>query len=119
VEPRVKGTSYYPYFLAITGAPPSEVAKQLEDEDLRKLFEEKEAFGMYSQKDYEGALKRINLVGKEDFNYPSARMLEAFIHEDKGDKGQALNIYNELIKDYPNSYFARIARSRLLILERD
>ena len=119
VEQKIKGTPYYAYFLAITGAEPSEVVKHLEDDDLRKLFVEKDAFGVYSEKKYEEALKELSQINEEDFNYPSALMLRAFVYEDRGEKKQALSLYEELVKDYPNSYFARIAKARSLMLGKD
>ena len=116
VEPKVKGTPLYPYFLSLTGASPSDIVAHLKDEDLKKLFSEKEAFAYYVQKKYDRALNKLSLIGKGDFNYPSALLLKAFVYEDKGEKKEALSLYGDIIKSYAGSYFARIARARLYTL---
>ncbi|RLJ69914.1 putative negative regulator of RcsB-dependent stress response [Hydrogenivirga caldilitoris] len=117
VEQKVKGTPYYPYFLAITSGETSQMLDSVEDPDVKKLFIEKASFLLYSKKKYEEALGKLSHIGKEDFNYPSATLLRAFIYEAKGDKEGALKLYKELIKDYPDTYFARISRAQLYSLE--
>ncbi|WP_457601438.1 hypothetical protein [Hydrogenivirga sp.] len=119
VEDRVRGTPYYAYFLALTGASPSEVLKHIHDEDLSKLFKEKEAFLLYEGKKYKEALSKLATIKKEDFNYPSALLLRSFSHEELEEKDRAVALYEEIIENYKGSYFARIALARLLYLKGD
>ncbi len=117
VRDKVKGTPYYVYFLSLTSDNPSEIIKHLGDEELRKLFLEKEAFNLYRKKKYAKALEKLQTVDKGSFNYPSALLLKAFIYEAQNRKKEAKSIYEELIKDFGKTYFGRIAYGRFLLLK--
>ena len=116
VEPKVKGTPYYPYFLAIKGEKPSLVRKFIEDEEVKKLFLEKEAYTLYEGKKYEESLKKLSSITEKDFNHPSAILLRAFIEESKGNVDKARELYEGLRAKFGNTYFSNIAYGRLLML---
>ncbi len=116
VEERIKGSPYYPYFLALVGEKPSEIARFLKDGDLRSLFLEKEAYLLYSKKKYRDSIALLERVKKEYFNYPSALLLRAFNFEATGENEKALKIYEELSRYYGETYFGRIAIGRMLSL---
>jgi len=113
-EEKLKGTELYTYFLALTGREASEIVNLLKDKDLRSLYLEREAFTLYSKKDYDRSLSFLEKVDKERFNYPSALLLKAFDLEAKGDREGAKDIYRTLEKEYPETYFGRIASAFLL-----
>lgn len=117
VEPQVKSTPFYPYLLAASGKSASQVAKHLEDKDLKSLFLEKEAYELYEEKKYEEALSKLKAIKEESFNYPSSLMLKAFIYEVQGKEEEAKKTYSILRDKYAGSYFSRIAYARLLSLE--
>lgn len=114
-EKKLKGTELYPYFLALGGGSASEIANLLKDKDLKSLYLEREAFTLYSKKEYDRSLSILEKVDKEHFNYPSALLLKAFDLEGKGDRKSALEVYKTLQKDYPETYFGKIASAFLLL----
>ncbi len=117
VEDKVRGTPYYPYFLALIGADPSLIAKELGEEDLKKLYIERKAYVDYSSGKLEEALKDLSHIKKGDFNYISANLLRAFVYEKIGNKKEALRIYEELSKEYGDTYFGKIALTRIYTLK--
>jgi len=114
---KVKDTPFAPYALLITDGSPKEIAKHLKDEDMRKLFLEKNAFELYSAGSQETALGIVDAINRKDFNYPSALLLKAIIHESLGETETARKLYEELYSSYGDLYFGRIAYARLLLLE--
>ncbi len=90
---------------------------KLEDEHLKKLFLEKEAFLLYREGKLNEALDKLSGIKNKDFNYPSALILKGFIYEAKGDTERAEEIYKRVLAKYPVSYFGKLANTRLTILE--
>ncbi len=117
VELKVKGTPYYPYFLAVSGGKAQEVLKNLKDENLKKLYLEKTAFELYKEGKKEDSLNKLNSITEKDFNYPSALLLKAQINDLSGKTKEAKKLYEEIVEKYSNTYFARIATARLLELQ--
>ncbi len=116
---KVKNTPYMLYFLVLTQDDPEEIARLLQDTELKKLFLEKSAYRIYKSGDPSTALQRLNTVSKEDFSYPSAMLLKAIVHESTGDLESARGIYSELSNSYGDTYFGRVAYARLLSLKRE
>ena len=117
LERKLKGTPLYPYFLIISGDDPSKAIPYVDDEQLGSLLRERKAYTLYKEKNYTDALNSLESIDKEKFNYPSALLLKAFTLQAKGDVKGAKEIYNQLSKDYKDTYFGRIAYGFLLSLK--
>ncbi len=102
------------YLLALKDENPRRILSLLEEEDLKKLFLEKEAFRLLKEGKAKIALSKLGAIKKEDFNYPSALLLKAFIKKAQGEEGEAKRIFVEIISKFPGSYFAEIAQAELL-----
>ncbi len=116
---KVKDTPLYAYFLIISGAEPLEIVKNLKEEELKKLFIEKEAFKLYSSGQYDISLKRVSEIDEKNFNYPSSLLLKAFLLEEKGDIEGAKKVYQDIITRFPNTYFETVAKARLFMISRE
>ncbi len=114
VEKKVKGTPIYAYFLLISGSDVEKALSHTKEEQVRSLLEERKAYELYSEGRTEEALKILEKVGKDKFNYPSALLLKAFSLEKSGDRKSAKEIYRELTKEFGGTYFGRVAYGFLL-----
>jgi len=117
VAEKVKGSPYTLYFLLLTEEDPRKIAEKAKDPELRKFFLERTAYELYRNGKFGEALKKLENVNKEDFNYPSALLLKAIIYESLGEFGTARELYSTLSASYRDSYFGRVAYARLLSLE--
>ena len=110
----VKGTPYEVYLLALKG---EDVADRVEDEDVRKIYLEARAYRLFKEGRPEEALKLIERIGREDFNYPSAQLLKGIILEKLGRIKEARSVYVKVSAEFRNTYFGRVAYARLLAIE--
>ncbi len=109
-----EGTPYEVYLRARKG---EDVSDLLRDEQVRKLFLERRAYQLYRDGRLEDALKTLEGITKEDFNYPSAQLLKAMILEKMGRVKEAKAIYVSLSAEMRGTYIGRIAHARLLSIE--
>jgi len=111
-----KGTPFYPYVLAKLGNF-KEVYGNLEEENLKKFYKERVSAELYVNKQYEKVFKNLKDIKKEDFNYPSAKSLEAFSYEKMGELSKALSLWSSIKNEYPNTYFGNLAVVKLFLLK--
>lgn len=102
------------YLLALKDEKPGRILSLLEEEDLKKLFLEKEAFHLFREGKLGDALGKLKVIKEGDFNYPSVLLLKAFIKKAQGKEEEAKRIFVEIISKFPGSYFADIAQAELL-----
>ena len=114
VREAVRGTPYEVYFLALKG---EDVADKVKDEEFRKVFLEARAYRLFKEGKKEEALKILETIKREDFNYPSAQLLKGIILESMGRVKEARAIYVSLSAEFRNTYFGKVAYARLLSLE--
>ncbi|GAB6077437.1 tetratricopeptide repeat protein [Hydrogenobaculum acidophilum] len=81
------------------------------------LYEERAAYGLYKQGKYQQAISILNTIPNNAFNKPSALLLEAESYEKLNNKVKAITLYNEILKAFPNSYYANVASFRISMLE--
>ncbi|MDQ7038126.1 MAG: hypothetical protein Q9N26_02850 [Aquificota bacterium] len=110
----VEGTPYEAYVKALTGR---DVSDLIDDDQIRKLFLEKRAYELYREGRHEEALKILDTIKKEDFNYPSAQLLKALILEKVGKTKEARAIYVKLSAEFKGTYIGKVAYARFLHLE--
>ncbi len=115
VEKKLRGTPLYAYFLLISGSDVEKALPQIKEEQLRSLLEERRAYELYAGGKADEALRILERIDKERFNYPSALLLKAFALEKKGDRKSAKEIYRELTKEFGGTYFGRVAYGFLLM----
>jgi len=111
-----KGTPFYPYVLAKIGDYRG-TYENLEEENLKKFYKERISANFYLKKDYKKTIENLKDVKRENFNYPSAKSLEAFSYEKLGDIGKTLSLWSLIKKDYPNTYFGNLAKVKLFLLK--
>ncbi len=87
-----------------------EIISNLRDEELRALYTERLAFAYLKEGQKEKALKVLESINKERFNYPSAQLLKAQIILDMGKKDDAKRILEQVIKDSKNTYWSNMAK---------
>ena len=114
---KVKGTPLEAYLILTSGEFDPKVIDLVEDEDFKKLLIERYAYELYRQGKKESALKELEKIKKEDFNYPSAQLLKAFIYRSMGEKDKALSIFAELSSKYAGTYFGHIAQAMIYRLK--
>lgn len=107
-----KGSPFYPYLQALKGNY-EEVEKNVQDKELKAFYAERVGAKLYEENKFSEAEKKAGSVSKEFFNYPSALSLQGFIYEKEEKKDKALGIWATLKKDYPNTYFGRLAEIKL------
>ncbi len=109
-----KGTPYEAYVKALAG---QDVSDLVGDDQIRKLFLEKKAHNLYREGRYEEALRVLDSIDKDDFNYPSAQLLRAIILEKMGRIKEAKAIYVKLSAELKGTYIGKVAFARFLHLE--
>ena len=114
VEKKVKGTPIYAYFLIVSGET-EKALPLVKDNQLRGFLEERKAYRLYTNGEVQEAVKILDNIGKDKFNYPSALLLKAFSLEKRGDRKSAKEIYRELTKEFGGTYFGRVAYGFLLM----
>lgn len=108
----VKDSPFYPYLQALKGNY-EEVEKSIEDEELRSFYGERAGAKLYEKGKLKEALEKVRGVNKERFNYPSALSLQGFIYEKEGKRDKALSVWATLKKEFPDTYFGRLAELKL------
>ena len=107
-----KNSPFYPYLQALKGNY-GEVENSIEDEELKSFYRERVGAELYEKKRFKEALEEAKGVSKERFNYPSALSLQGFIYEKEGKRDKALGIWATLKKEFPDTYFGRLAELKL------
>ncbi|RMH06502.1 MAG: hypothetical protein D6699_02245 [Aquificota bacterium] len=90
------------------------ILKDLKDPELVALYKERYAFALFKEGKNKEALKVLEQIREEDFNYYSALLLKAQILEKEGKKEEALNIYRLVAEKQKDKYLGNLARSFLL-----
>ncbi|AAC06889.1 hypothetical protein [Aquifex aeolicus] len=111
-----KGTPFYPYVLAKFGNF-QEIYEDIEEENMKKFYKERLSADFYLNKKYGKALENLKEIKKEDFNYPSAKSLEAFSYEKLGKINKALSLWSAIKEEYPNTYFGNLSQVKIFLLK--
>jgi len=91
-----------------------EILSSLKDSDMKALYQERLAYAYYSQGNCEEALKLLEGIKKEDFNYYSAQILLGLCLEKTGKKEQARQVYKKVQTEAKDSYYSNLATALLL-----
>ncbi len=84
------------------------------DKQLRALYIERYAYELFKFNQKEEALKELDKISKEDFNYVSAMVLKAQILRSLNKNQEAETLLQALGKDKRETYFDNLAYALLL-----
>ena len=90
-----------------------EILENTKDKDLQALYRERYAYYLFNQGKSQEALKELEKIREEDFNYVSALLLKAQILQKEGKDKEAGEVLKKVINKSPNTYFANIALALL------
>jgi len=110
----VKDTPFYSYILSFEERY-DKVYELLPEGELKKFYLERAEAEKYLKGNYDGIEKRLQVIKKGDFNFPSVLVLKGFLYEKLGEKDKALGVWATLKGDFPNSYFGKIGELKLRI----
>ncbi len=91
-----------------------DIVDSVKDSQLRALYIERYAYELYKFNQKEEALKELEKISNENFNYRSAMLLKAQILKSLNRNQEAEKILQALIKDGKETYFDNLAYALLL-----
>jgi len=94
-----------------------EIISDLRDKELRTFYTERLAYAYIKEGQKEKALKVLESINKESFNYFSAQVLKAQILLSMGKKDETKNILSKVIKETKDTYWSNIAKVLLKEIE--
>ncbi|MFN3870622.1 MAG: tetratricopeptide repeat protein [Aquificaceae bacterium] len=90
-----------------------EILESLKDKDLKALYTERYAYYLFKQGKDQEAIKSLEAIKEEDFNYPSAMLLKAQILKKMGKEQEAKELLKVVREKAKDTYFANIALALL------
>jgi predicted negative regulator of RcsB-dependent stress response len=114
---KVKGTPIEAYLILSKGKFDPRVIDLVEDEDFKKLLIERHAYELYKEGKKELALKELEKINEDDFNYPSALLLKGLIYKSMGQKEKAMSLFGELASKFEGTYFGSVAQAMIYQLK--
>ncbi|MEJ5339675.1 MAG: tetratricopeptide repeat protein [Aquificaceae bacterium] len=94
-----------------------EVVKSLKDRELQSLYRERYAYELFKKGKNREALRELEGIREEDFNYVSALLLKAQVLRKEGRTQEAQALLKKIEEKFPNTYFANIAQALSLMGE--
>lgn len=91
-----------------------EIIDSTKDTQLKALYTERYAYELYKLNQKEQALKELEKITSEDFNYSSAMILKAQILRSLNKDQEADKILQSITHDKKETYFANLAYALLL-----
>lgn len=94
-----------------------EIIKDLKDKELLAFYRERYAYELFKSGKHKEALKELESIREEDFNYVSSLLLKAQILKKEGKAQEAKVVLKKIEEKAPNTYFASMAQALSLIGE--
>ncbi|MCX8060495.1 MAG: tetratricopeptide repeat protein [Aquificaceae bacterium] len=88
-----------------------ELIEQLKSRELLSLYRERYAYHLFKQGKVREALKELEAIKEEDFNYASALLLRSQILAKEGREKEAKELLKKVRDKDPNSYFANLSQA--------
>lgn len=95
----------------------SEITKDLRNRELLSLYRERKAYELFRKGRHAEALRELEAIKEEDFNYLSALLLKAQVLEKEGKTQEARAVLKKIEEKAPDTYFASMAQALLLRVE--
>ncbi len=92
-----------------------EIIKNLKDKELLAIYRERYAHELFKEGKNKEALKELENIREDDFNYTSSLLLKAQILWVEGKKEEAREVLKKIEGESPNTYFANMARAFSLV----
>lgn len=89
----------------------SQIVKDLEDPHLKALYRERYAYELFKRGKVADALRELEQIKEEDFNYASALLLKAQILEKQGKLEESRALLKKVEQKSPDTYFASMAQA--------
>ncbi|WP_448587262.1 tetratricopeptide repeat protein [Thermocrinis sp.] len=121
-----KGGSFKPLILSYSlhtdsGKAESQTIQQImssvKDEETRALYTERLAFAYLKEGQKEKALKVLESIKKDHFNYHSAQLLKAQVLLEMNKKEEAKKVLQEVVKGAKGTYWSNVAQALLKEME--
>ncbi len=92
-----------------------EIVKNLKDKELLALYRERYAYELFREGKKKDALRELEGIREEDFNYASSLLLKAQILKAEGKTEEARAVLKKIEEKSPNTYFANMAQALSLM----
>ncbi len=92
-----------------------EILKSLKDKELLSLYRERYAYELFKEGKSQEALRELESIREEDFNYTSALLLKAQILKREGKLEESKSVLKKIEEKSPGTYFANMAQALSLM----